>query len=295
MNLPQPGALILAAFLLSGLPLAAQDFISPPTLLWKDKPPRMVENAPPENINDKGHVEKVSIPSLTVYPGAKEKSTGLALIICPGGGYSILDWPNHVKSLALYMQPRGITVIALKYRTSPPNTITPDNRDIPLLDAQRAVRVARFHAKEWNIDPHKIGVVGYSAGANLAVTLDSRFDGGDPKATDPIDRISCRPDFVVGCSVWHWSKKESPFTFQKDSPPLFLVHAADDKGAPIDLPCAIKKQLEALGVPVYLDQYEKGGHGVAHLVPARVAQGYPPTQWPEHLLAWLATLHPPIR
>jgi hypothetical protein len=107
-----------------------------------------------------------------------------------------------------------------------------------------------------NLDTHKVGVVGYSAGANLAMNLAANFDAGDPDAADPVERLSSRPDFVVGLATWHWRKKESPFHFVKDTPPVFLVHATNDGiggGAPIELPRAIKTDLENLGVPVHME------------------------------------------
>lgn len=260
--------------------------------LWPDKPPRFTENAPPEQTSPEGKITRISIPSITVYLPAREKNTGLALIMCPGGGYGSMGWPNHVIDAAAYFIPRGIAVIGLKYRTSPPNKITPEDRSIPLLDVQRAVRTVRLHANEWHI--RQIGVVGFSAGANLAITLAGNFDAGDPASPDPVEKKSCRPDFIVGSSTWHWRKKTSPFTSRKDTPPVFLVHATNDGikggGAPIELPYAIKAQLDALGVPVQMDIYDQGAHGVGNLIPQRVAHGYPPTKWPEHLQAWLATL-----
>ena len=149
---------------------------------------------------------------------------------------------------------------------------------------------------EWGIDPHQIGVAGYSAGANLAMNLAANFDGGDPTAGDPIERQSSRPDFVVGLATWHWRQKESPFHFPKDAPPVFLVHATDDGiggGAPIEMPRAIKSDLEKLGVPVRMVEFDVGGHGVGNLIPQRVQHDFPPAKWPDLLLEWLGTLRRP--
>ncbi|MFA6545430.1 MAG: alpha/beta hydrolase, partial [Limisphaerales bacterium] len=160
-----------------------------------------------------------------------------------------------------------------------------------LLDAQRAVRLVRHRAAEWGLDPRKIGVTGYSAGANLAMNLAANFDPGNANATDPVERVSCRPDFAVGLATWHWRRKESPFTFRKDTPPVFLVHATNDGikgGAPIEMPRAIRADLEKLGVPVRMEIFDEGGHGVGNLIPERVKNGFPPAKWPELLLDWLA-------
>jgi acetyl esterase/lipase len=185
----------------------------------------------------------------------------------------------------------------LKYRTSPPLALPREHiQAVTLLDAQRAVRLVRCRASEWGIDPRRIGMAGYSAGANLAMNLAGHFDAGRPEAVDPVERVSCRPDFVVGIATWHWREKASPFTFRPDTPPVFLVHAANDGlsgGAPVELPQAIRRQLEAIGIPVNLIVFEDGAHGVGNLIPQRVGKGFPGTTWPDRLLAWLDRLPPP--
>ena len=158
------------------------------------------------------------------------------------------------------------------------------------LDAQRAVRTARHRAAEWNLDPHKIGIVGYSAGANLAMNLAANFDAGDPDAADPIERHSSRPDFAVGCGTWHWRKKESPF----GSPGLAAgVPGARRTEVPMELVQTIKTDLEKLGVPVRLEMFEEGGHGVGNLIPTRVNHGFPPAKWPKLFLQWYESPHSP--
>jgi len=264
-------------------------FLSLTIPLWPGKPPQFVENAPSETVDEHGRIRMVSVPTLTLYLPAKEKSTGMAIIVCAGGGYGGHDWRTHVVYAADVFNPMGVAVIGLKYRTRPPHKV--DNagiQAITLLDAKRAVRLVRHRAAEWNINPRKIGIVGYSAGANLAMNVAANFDAGDPKATDPIEHQSSRPDFAVGLGVWHWRKKESPFQFRKDTPPVFLVHATTD--VPLELPLQIKSDLEKLGVPVKLEMFEEGGHGVGNLIPTRVKHGFPPAKWPQLLLNWLATI-----
>lgn len=258
-----------------------------PLPLWPDHPPEFVEAAPEETVDKSGNIENVSTPAITVYLPPKGQSTGLALIVCPGGSYRLLGWTTHVALTASYFNARGIAVIGLKYRTSPPNKISPTDRSIPLMDLKRAIRTVRSHAAEWNIDPHKIGVLGFSAGANLALTVAGQFDEGDTQSGNPIERLDSRPDFVIGCSVWHWRQKTSPFTFPKNAPPVFLLHATDDAIAPVELPQAIAKQLEDLGVPVHLEVYKDGGHAVGHLIPRRIEQNSPATKWPERMMEWL--------
>jgi len=262
-----------------------------PIRLWADGPPRALKDAAPEEVDEHVRIRSVSVPTVSVYLPPKEKATGRALIICPGGGYGGLDWKTHVVYAAEYFVPRGIAVVGLKYRTRPPHVGPNENiQEIALLDAQRAVRLVRARSAEWGIDPAKIGVVGYSAGANLAMNLACRFDHGRKDDADPLERLSCRPDFVVGLATWHWREKVSPFRFTKDTPPTFLVHATDDGiagGAPIELPRAIDAELRRLGVPVRLQVFEEGAHGVGNLIPQRVRAGFPPAKWPELMLSWL--------
>lgn len=262
-----------------------------PIPLWPGSPPRFVEKTSAETVNENAQIKMISVPTISPYLPPKDKNTGMALIICPGGGYGAMDWKTHVVYAAQVFNPMGVAVIGLKYRTRPPNMGTnEDIQAITLLDAKRAVRLVRQRAAEWGIDPGKIGIAGYSAGGNLAMNLAANFDAGDPRATDAIDRHSSRPDFAVGLATWHWRKKESPFVFRKDTPPVFLVHATNDGitgGAPIELPHAIKADLEKLGVPVHMAVFDEGAHGVGNLIPQRVKNGFPPAKWPELLLKWV--------
>jgi acetyl esterase/lipase len=263
-----------------------------PIALWPGKPPQFMENAPPEVVTDEARIRMISVPTISPYLPPKDKNIGMAVVVCAGGGYGGSDWRTHVVYAAQVFNPLGVAVIGLKYRTRPPHKV--DNagiQAITLLDAKRAVRLARHRAAEWRLDPRKIGIAGYSAGANLAMNLAANFDTGDPRAEDPVERQSSRPDFAVGLGTWHWRKKESPFAFCKDSPPVFLVHATTDK--PLELPQQIKADLEKLGVPVRLEMFEAGGHGVGNLIPARVKSGFPPAQWPQMLLKWLDTIAMP--
>jgi acetyl esterase/lipase len=270
-----------------------------PVPLWPGKPPQFLENAPPEVVDERASIHMVSVPTISHYLPPVGKGTGMAIIICPGGGYGALGWRMGVVYAADYFVPKGVAVIGLKYRLRPPHRL--DNAGIQalaLLDAKRAVRLVRDHAQGWHLDPHKIGIAGYSAGANLAINLAANFEGGDKQSTDPVERQSSRPDFAVGLSTWHWRKKESPFVFHKDAPPVFLVHATNDGihgGAPIEMPKAIKADLEKLGVPVHMEIFDQGAHGVGNLIPQRVKNGFPPTKWPELLLKWLAELPEPVR
>jgi acetyl esterase/lipase len=262
-----------------------------PIRLWSDKPPRYLEDAPEETVDDHAHIQRVSIPKITVYLPPKSAKPATAIIICPGGGYGSLDWKTHVVYAAQVFNAKGVAVIGLKYRLRPPHMLSNAGiQELTLLDAKRAVRLVRSRAGEWNIDPRHIGVAGYSAGGNLAMNLAANFDTGDPDAVDPIERESSRPDFTVGLATWHWREKTSPFAFRREAPPMFLVHATNDGlqgGAPIELPRQIKADLEKLGVPVHMVEFDQGAHGVGNLIPQRVKHGFPPAQWPDLLLKWL--------
>lgn len=271
--------------------------------LWPGEPPQFLDGAEPETRDERGVFRGVTVPAITVYPAEAAKRNGIALIVCAGGGYGGLDWKIHVDYAAAVFNPLGVTVVGLKYRLRPPHLV--DNAGIQaltLLDAKRAVRLVRHRSADWGIDPARIGIAGYSAGANLAMNLAANFDAGDPAASDPVERLSSRPNFAVGMATWHWRQKESPFTFERGAPPVLLVHATNDGlpdaqgrigGAPIDLPRAIARDLEALEVPVRLLEFDEGGHGVGNLIPQRVKNGFPPARWPWLLLEWLETLPKP--
>lgn len=293
--------LVLTARALTPAERELQEILGPdtpePIPLWPEKPPRFVEDAEPEKIGPNGQITNVSVPTISVYKPPFDGQAHRAIIVCAGGGYGSLDWKTHVVYAARVFNPLGVAVIGLKYRTRPPNGGTNEHiQTIALLDAQRAVRLARHYAADWRLDPQQIGIAGYSAGGNVAMNLAANFEAGDLAAKDPVDRQSSRPDFVVGLATWHWRQRESPFVFNRQAPPVFLVHATNDGingGAPIELPQAIEKQLKALGVPVHLEVFDQGAHGVGNLIPQRVLHGYPPAQWPQLLLAWLDKLPPP--
>jgi acetyl esterase/lipase len=147
-------------------------------LLWPDGAPGAVGKEP------------VDIPTLTVYQ-PKEKATGAAVIVCPGGGYSHLA-DHEGRPVAEALSSIGITAFVLKYRLGPRY-----HHPAPLLDAARAIRLVRSRAAEWQIDPKRIGILGFSAGGHLASTIGTHFDAGQPNSADPIEKVSSRPDLMV--------------------------------------------------------------------------------------------------
>ena len=264
-----------------------------PIRLWSGEPPEFARDAAPE-IVENARLKNVSVPTIIPYLPPPDKATGMAIVVCAGGGYGGLDWQTHVVYAARVFNPLGVAIVGLKYRTRPPNGQTnQDIQRIALLDAHRALRLVRHHARDWKLDPAHVGIAGYSAGGNLAINAACHFDAGDPAAVDPIERLGCRPDFAIGLATWHWREKASPFKFPADAPPVFLVHATNDGiggGAPIEMPRAIRRDLEALGVPVRMVEFDQGGHGVGNLIPQRVKNGFPPAQWPQLFLEWHAML-----
>ena len=274
---------------------AAQQKVSEPVFLWDGIPPQFQNEAPPETTNERGAISNVTKPAISLFLPPEGTGTGMALIVCAGGGYGSLDWKTHVIYAAEVFNPMGVAVIGLKYRTRPPFRGSNEQiQALTLLDAKRAVRLVRHRAKQWGLDPHQIGIAGYSAGGNLAMNLAANFDSGDPKSADPIERESSRPDFAIGLATWHWRQKKSPFTFRKDSPPVFLVHATNDGikgGAPIELPKEITADLQKLGVPVKMAIFDVGAHGVGNLILQRVKRRFPPAKWPELFLDWYQSLN----
>ena len=235
--------------------------------------------------------------SITVQRPAAEKANGAAVVICPGGGYSGLVTGPEGYGIARWLKQHGIAGIVLEYRL-------PQGRPfVPLLDAQRAIRIVRLHAKEWNINPSRIGIIGFSAGGHLAATAGTHFDGGDAKAADPIERVSCRPDFailiypVITMGTYAHSGSMSSllgrdpkpelvdlFSNEKQvtgkTPPMFLACAKDD-----GLVANSRMMYEALKVHRVAAKYlelPRGGHGLDHY------QGPMWDAWQTQSLEWLA-------
>ena len=242
--------------------------------LWQD------ETVSQEVEIAEGRIRNINVPTLTAFFPDKEKSDGTAVIVCPGGGYSGNDFHRHGVLLAERLNREGITVFVLKYRLRPPSN---DVINDALADGLRSVRLIRSRSAEFGVNPGRIGMAGYSAGANLALHVASRFDEGDTNAADPIDRVSSRPDFIVLLCPWAGrGEPRSPYMLRKDSPPAFICHAKDDRSAPFSVAQDTADILKELSVPVELHLFETGGHG------AFTVGGPPPGgQWPDLFLEWI--------
>lgn len=235
--------------------------------------------------------------SITVHRAAQPN--GAALVICPGGGYGMLVTGAEGHGIAAWLNTRGITGVVLEYR------LPRGNSAVPLLDAQRALRTVRSRAKEWGLDPQRIGIIGFSAGGHLASTAGTHFDAGDAKATDPIEQVSCRPDIMVliypvitmgekthrGSRNNLLGKEPTPelvelFSNEKQitakTPPAFLAHALNDNVVPADNSKMFSDALQASGVEVKYLELPSGGHGL---------NGYKGPMWDAwqtQSLEWLA-------
>ncbi len=298
--------LLLVVFALSGSILSAQNLRIP---LWNKDIPNFKATNEVETRDTAGIVRigNVQIPDIEVYLPSTQNATGDAVIICPGGGYRILAYDWEGSDIAKFFNSKGIAAIVLKYRL-PASESNIEPHKSPLLDAQRAMRLVRFHASEWNIMPDRIGIMGFSAGGHLASTLSTHFDAGDPGAEDPVDRLSCRPDFSIliypvitfTSDFQHSGSKEAllgknpepelikyysnELQVTDQTPPAILIHSNDDKGVPVENSLAYFAALRKNNISASLHVYPYGGHGFS----LAVGKGYLST-WPERVVEWLTS------
>jgi acetyl esterase/lipase len=230
----------------------------------------------------------VSTPTVTLY-SPKGANTGAAVVVFPGGGYNILAIDLEGTEVCDWLNSKGINCILLKYRvpdTGPYMTKSP----AALEDAQRAVGLVRAHAAEWHIDPHRVGVLGFSAGGHLAVALSTHYDKRLYASIDAADQQSCRPDFAVVVYPGYLADAEHNFLDKLDihpteqTPPAIIIQAEDD---PVHVENATTYflALKSVKVPAELHLYAKGGHGYG----LRRTE-LPVTTWPDSVETWLHTI-----
>jgi len=239
---------------------------------------------------------------MTVY-SPKGKNTGVAVVVFPGGGYRILAIDLEGTEVCDWLTAKGITCVLLKYRVpgvefypkpSPYKMSGPyPESPIALEDAQRAVGLVRFHAREWRIDPHKIGVLGFSAGGHLVAAISNHFDRRLYRAVDAADKESCRPDFGVALYPGHLSVAENSIALKPDirthitrqTPPQFLLQNEDDHVDRVEDAMSYYFGLKIVGVPVEIHSYAQGGHAFG----LRRTK-FPATAWPQLVETWLGTI-----
>ncbi|MCP4310122.1 MAG: alpha/beta hydrolase [Bacteroidetes bacterium] len=280
-------------------------------LLWEEDPPNFRETGEVTiwDTSDIVRVRNVQKPDIAVFLPSKKNATGEAVVICPGGGYQILAYDWEGSDIARWLNSKGIAAIVLKYRLPvSSNNIEPHKS--PLMDAQRALRIVRTHAARWNLDPGKIGIMGFSAGGHLASTLSTHYDGGDPASSDPVERVSCRPDFSILVypvisfqdEVTHGGSKRSLLGEQpdaklvehfsnelqvtEDTPPAILIHSADDKGVPVQNSLLYFDAIRKHNKLSELHVYPYGGHGYS----LAIGMGHLST-WPDRVIEWIGYIH----
>jgi len=228
----------------------------------------------------------VSKPTLTIYRPAKDADTGIAMLICPGGGYHNLGWDVEGEEVAAWLNSIGVTGIILKYRCPRrPGDIKGEPPLGPLMDAQRAVSLVRARAGEWGIDPARIGMVGFSAGGHLVGATATNFQKRAYEPVDDIDKVSCRPDFAVMLYSGYFQVNGglSPtIRVEPGAPPMFLVHNWDDPVSAVDNTITMYLAMKKCGVSVEMHLYATGGHGFA----VRKI-GQPCETWTQRCVEWL--------
>lgn len=230
-------------------------------------------------------VTYVGDPTITVCRAPVENSNGCAVVICPGGGYNILAWDKEGTEIAEWLNSMGVTGIVLKYRVPRRDKELP--HQAPLQDAQRAIRLVRKNADAWAIDSQRVGILGFSAGGNLAVMAGTHWNETAYEKVDDSDELSCRPDFMVPIYAAYLGAKDNAWALSPlvrvtdETPPTFMAVTLDDKhrGAHAAL---LLVELKKVGVPAELHVYAKGGHGYG-LRPS----DNPVHTWPERCADWM--------
>jgi acetyl esterase/lipase len=233
-------------------------------------------------------IGNVTDPRITLYPAAPDKNTGAAAVVFPGGGYRILALDLEGTEICEWLNSIGVNAILLKYRVPEAEGIP--RYQAPLQDAQRAIGLVRLHAKEWNLDPQRIGVLGFSAGGNLAAVLSNNYEKRGYELVDAADNESCRPDFAILIYPAYLTAQPggeelaSELHVSAKTPPTFLVQAEDD---PVHVENSLfyYLALKRAKVPAEMHLYSKGGHGYG----LRRSE-LNVTTWPARAEEWLRLL-----
>jgi acetyl esterase/lipase len=214
----------------------------------------------PAKPGDSLKVSNIHNPSLILYFPPKEKATGAAMIVAPGGGHRFLSIDTEGTNVAEWLNSIGVAAFVLKYRLAKEPDSPYKVEEHPYADVQRAIRLVRARSAEWNINPSKIGVMGFSAGGEVAVMASTRYDMGRQDSSDPIERQSSKPDYQI--LIYPGIRAENVHV-TKDTPPTFMLCADNDKGPALAIP-ALYLALKQEGVPAELHIYNSGGHGFGY-------------------------------
>ena len=281
--------------------------------IWPGTVPDAIPNPKPESVGPPAGREwwpranDVSRPTMTVY-APKDRNTGVAVVVFPGGGYQFLAMDLEGTEICDWLTTRGITCVLLKYRVpgSGPWWDEKNNRRVypkvqtALQDAQRTLGLVRQHAVEWHVDPHKVGVIGFSAGGHLVAAVSTHFAQRTYAPVDAADTLSCRPDFAIAVYPGHlWAHEDEDhatrnetelslrpdIAMRADSPPTFLLQAEDDNVDGVEQSLAYYVALQKAGVPTEMHLYAQGGHAFG-LRPSKL----PIAQWPRLVETWLGTI-----
>lgn len=283
-------------FLLASLVPAMAACAVEPIPLWPTGVPGESGSLPPEADTTKpdGHLVagkrvirlgNVSVPTITVRMPEPARNTGAAVLVCPGGGYSILAMDLEGTEVCEWLNSIGVTGVLLKYRV--PKRPGDDDHRLPLADAQRAMRLIRSRAKEWSVDPQRVGVLGFSAGGHLSANLSNSF--GEPvyDAVDEADYLSARPDFAMPIYPAYLVQKDQAdklapeLKITANTPPTFLVQTQDD-GIRVENALFYYLALKQAKVPAEMHLYAEGGHGYGLRATER-----PVTGWPRLAEQWM--------
>ena len=268
--------------------LALSLFCTPLTageiFLWPDGAPGSEGKTDKEVVETSASGERkitqVHQPSITPFLPANDKSNGAAVIVAPGGGHRVLCVTHEGDNVAQWLADHGIAAFVLKYRLAeePNSTYTVDGHAVP--DMQRAIRIVRSRAKEWNINPASIGVMGFSAGGEVCAMASMRFDAGHTESADPIEKVGCRPDF----QALIYPGRTSRISPTKESPPAFLAASSKDRTDISEGLATVYLLFKKAEVPVELHLYSGGGHGFG-IRPGKTA---PVDAWIARLAEWMA-------
>lgn len=292
--MPQPRTTMNCRTLWLALILPSAAYAAAPTnelALWPQGLPAGARTFAPEEVarlekaTTAERIAYVGAPSLTLYPAPKDKANGCAVVICPGGGYNILAWAKEGVEIAAWLNSLGVTAAVLKYRVPRRDKDTPHTE--PLQDAQRAIRLVRKHAKAWNVDPHRIGLLGFSAGGHLTIMAGTHWDTPAYAPVDDADRLPSRPDFLIPIYAAYLGDTDDPTTLSPlvritaRTPPTFLAVTHDDKLRGLHA-ALLFVELKKAGVPAELHIYSKGGHGYGIRPSAN-----PVSTWHDRCAEWM--------